>query len=111
MVIAHERGDDEQVLLNSTKAVLLFAVPHGGSPLAKVVYHAARVASWIGIQTNPNHVELLREDSNNLAELACQFAERAKDIDIISFFETTKTSRFKVCLVKKRTTSCSGRRY
>lgn len=95
-MIAHERNTAYGALLASTIAILFFAVPNNGSGLGKPVYLAARGLALFGFSTNTRYLKLLVQGSDELVELAHQFKERAKSLNLIIFFETSRLSKWEV---------------
>lgn len=91
IIKAHER-DRYHDLLQSIHGVMFFGTPHRGSSLANwstVLGNIASVASF-GSKTNWKLSQNLQTESGQLHEISKSFVDRAKALQIISFYETDK---------------------
>ncbi|KAF3766683.1 hypothetical protein M406DRAFT_233005, partial [Cryphonectria parasitica EP155] len=79
-------------LLHSVRGIVFFGTPHRGSSLAvwsTVLGNIASVATF-GSKTNRKLSQDLKMDSVSLQSISKSFVDRAKNLQIISFYETDK---------------------
>ena len=88
LVIAHERQSQYRSISSSTKSVVFFGTPHGGTDVAKTsrilrdIIHVCTLGSF-----RTDLLKNLESKSAELVELAEQFIERANPLKIISIYE------------------------
>ncbi|KAI9762573.1 MAG: hypothetical protein M4579_000376 [Chaenotheca gracillima] len=94
LVLAHERSSDRfyKDVLDNTKAIAFIGVPHKGSDSAYWGNFGARLmkSTSLGTSTNTNLVAGLQRDSTILTSISTQFIERARNLQIFTFYETKK---------------------
>ncbi|KAH8649154.1 hypothetical protein BX600DRAFT_110749 [Xylariales sp. PMI_506] len=91
IVKAHEK-DRYSSLLNSVRGVMFFGTPHRGSSFANwgsVLANIASAAS-LGTRTNQTLSRDLQSNSVVLQEINMSFIERAKALQIFTFYETDR---------------------
>lgn len=91
IIRAHER-DRYHDLLQSVHGTMFFGTPHRGSSLANWSTVLGNVASYasLGSKTNWKLSQNLQTESGQLQEISKSFVDRAKTLQIISFYETDK---------------------
>ncbi|KAG6361575.1 hypothetical protein INS49_009802 [Diaporthe citri] len=91
IIRAHER-DRYHDLLQSVHGIMFFGTPHRGSSLANWSTVLGNVASYasLGSKTNWKLSQHLQTESGQLQEISKSFVDRAKTLQIISFYETDK---------------------
>lgn len=102
MIIANEKRDRYQTILDSTKAVFFFGTPHRGSDFADFVNStspilklfdnkAIEIAGGKGRLVREDLIKQLRAESKELEDLCSAFVERAHKIPYITtFYELNK---------------------
>jgi hypothetical protein len=91
IIRAHEK-ERYKSLLDSVRGILFFGTPHRGSALAgwsTLLSNVAVVASF-GTKTNKGLSKDLQSQSFALQEISKSFVDRAKKLQIVSFYETDK---------------------
>ncbi|KAI3391627.1 hypothetical protein diail_7028 [Diaporthe ilicicola] len=91
IIRAHEKYRYHN-LLRSVHGIMFFGTPHRGSSLANwstVLSNVANFAS-LGSKTNWKLSQNLQTESGQLQEISKSFVDRAKSLQIISFYETDK---------------------
>ncbi len=93
-ILAHADSSNEQYkeILNNTKAIAFFGVPHQGSGIALWADMGAKMlkAASGGTSVNRAIVADLKRNSRALQEIADQSLHRLKDMKIYTFYETEK---------------------
>lgn len=96
MVIAH--GIDKyKDIYESTKGMVFFATPHGGSETVRVGKIAATIAKTLLNQPNPRYLETLARNSLCAQQNRRDFLERTGNLTFISIVESMKTNGVMVC--------------
>ncbi|KAI9660254.1 MAG: hypothetical protein M1831_003562 [Alyxoria varia] len=115
LVIANDKRDQFQWILDNTKAIFFFGTPHEGSDVADTALVASPIyrlldmaqLEFVSNQGKPVRKDLIKElsaKSKALDELCEQFVERTKDLKhVVSFYELNKYRGFIV--VPKRSAS------
>lgn len=80
-----------QSIYKSTKGVVFFATPHGGSSKVKIGNIAATIARTILHKPDPSYLETLAKNSLCAETNRRDFLERSGDFAFISVIETQKT--------------------
>lgn len=90
MILANERPEYYENLLNSIKASIFMAVPHRGADIAFWASFAARLLrnAQLGFAGNPSYVKALQRNSRECADISRQFVGRSSKLTIRTFFET-----------------------
>ena len=90
MILAHERPDHYEKLLESIKAAVFMAVPHRGADIAFWASFAAKLLrnAQMGFAGNPAYVNALQRNSRECADISRQFVGRSSKLNIRTFFET-----------------------
>lgn len=86
--VAHARHTQYENITESTKAILFFGTPHGGSDLAKWATLLGKVSSSLGFVGPSKATKDLQTWSPELKDLAIDFIDKAADLQITTFFET-----------------------
>jgi hypothetical protein len=103
LVLAHE-GSRHTNILQSTKAIVFFGTPHSGSEHADFFSMLMRIVDTMGSvamvqqtfgKTRQDLVNTLKPRSTELENLSMSFTDRAKDIEIVSFYEENATPPLK----------------
>lgn len=91
IIRAHEK-DRYNDLLHSTRGIVFFGTPHRGSSLASWGTLLSNVASLatLGTSTNWRLPKDLETQSAVLRDISKSFVDRAKNLQLISFYETDK---------------------
>lgn len=91
IVRAHEK-DRYKDLLDSIKGIVFFGTPHRGSSLANWSTLLSHVASGVslGTKTNKRLSKGLESQSQVLQEISKSFIDRARSLQLVSFYETDK---------------------
>ncbi len=92
MILAHERSKYYGDLLQNIRAVVFLGVPHRGSDIAYWATFAANILQFgqLGLGTNPAYVKALQRNSPMFANISTQFALRAEQLLIRTFYETER---------------------
>ncbi|KAF2649651.1 hypothetical protein K491DRAFT_610366 [Lophiostoma macrostomum CBS 122681] len=92
MIIAHERSDIYGGILDRIHGVAFFGTPHRGSDLAWWADFSANLlkALELGRGTNTTYVEGLKRNSKTFSHISQQWIERAKALDIRTYYETER---------------------
>lgn len=90
LILAHERPDKYKNILDHTRAIAFFGVPHrglssgsGGVLVANILKYAS-----LGTSTRAGAVVDLRKESSTLQTISDQFIDYGKDLVLYSFYET-----------------------
>ena len=90
LILANERREMYNNILEYTRAIAFMGVPHRGSSSAAwgtLLGNILKYAS-LGTSTNTGIVADLEKDSSTLMAISSQFKDRAKDLIVYSFYET-----------------------
>ena len=95
---AHTKLPDDvyQDIMDSTKAVAFLGTPHGGASAAWWASKASSLASVLSAKLIPQSdkfVNCLKRDSEELVRISTDFVQRAKPLNIKSFYETKATGK------------------
>ena len=94
LILAHERSSDSAFkdILDNTKAIAFFGVPHRGSDKAWWASFAGNTVKTTSAGlANNNLVNDLRKNSATLTDISRQFIDRTIGLKIYTFYETRKT--------------------
>jgi protein SERAC1 len=94
--------DRYKFLLDSIRGILFFGTPHRGSSLAtwSTLLGSVVLAVSFGTMTNLGLSKDLQSHSIALQEISKSFVDRAKNLQIVSFYETDKMDLLN-CRVKR----------
>ena len=101
MIIAHE-NDHLSPVLHATRAIVFMGTPHRGSAIAAAVKPIAALMNvWLDVSMTSaligsmrsDLIDLLKRDSDKLDDINDAFRQRARNIIILSFYETLNYPR------------------
>ncbi|KAH8747004.1 ankyrin repeat protein [Hyaloscypha finlandica] len=108
IIRAHEKSL-YQTTLDAIKGIAFFGTPHRGSALADWSTLASNIlrAASFGVNTQTQLSKDLKKNSKVLQEISKSFVERAKDLQLVSFYETEKMD-FMNCRVVEEESAVLG---
>ncbi|EWZ36204.1 hypothetical protein FOZG_11945 [Fusarium oxysporum Fo47] len=101
LIFAHDRQQIYNTVAESKVGIIFLATPHRGSGLAGPGQLASKLLRTFGISANTKLVKSLRQKSESLWDISCQFVDRAAEIYIKTFYETNSLSFMSSLVVDK----------